>query len=52
MLHQKKLKDLIENLNPRGSIHNGSQYYLIKKSDIKRISRTITPSPEVKSMLK
>ena len=47
-----QLKELIKNLNPRGSIHNKSQYYLIKKSDIKRISRPITPSEKVKSMLK
>ena len=47
-----QLKELIKNLNPRGSIHNKSQYYLIGKEDIKRISRPITPSEKVKSMLK
>lgn len=49
---KKQLKELIKNLNPRGSIHNKSQYYLIKKSDIKGISISITPSENVKSMLK
>ena len=47
-----QLKELIKNLNPRGSIHNKSKYYLIGKEDIKHISMHVEPSENVKSMLK
>lgn len=49
---KESLKQLIENLTSRKSKYNKSQYYLIRKEDIKRISTHIEVSENVKSMLK
>lgn len=47
-----QLKELIKNLTSHKSKYNKSEYYLIRKVDIKRISTHIEVSENVKSMLK